>query len=240
MSRRVRVKICGVTREEDLSAAVDAGADALGLIVGVPSSPRCITARHARGLRDRVPGSVACVLVTVPDTLRRLVEACRIVEPDAVQLHGGSWPVEAVEGALPNLQVIRSVHLEPGEQLEKILEQAEGYDRVHLDSYVKGMYGGTGKTQSPETANRVKDMVYPRRLLLAGGLTPDNVAEMVNTVKPYAVDVCSGVEEYPGIKDHSKVKAFVTRSRVQVTDEVTPPHNWYMNLHRREEANRIG
>lgn len=240
MSRRMRVKICGVTREEDLAAALDAGADALGFIVGVSTSPRCITAHCAGRLREMVTGSVACVLVTVPDTLHGLVEACEHVKPDAVQIHGGSWPAGVVEEALPGLQLIRSICLKPGEAVEDALKLAEGYDTVHLDSYAEGQYGGTGKTQSLETARRVKDAVYPRRLILSGGLTPENVAHAVNTVRPYAVDVCSGVEASPGIKDHIKVEAFVNRSRVQVIDDVAPPPSWHMNLHRHREVKMLG
>ena len=159
LTRRVKVKICGITWEEDLRAAVEAGADALGLIVGVPSSPRCIPLRHARRLREMVPGSAACVLVTVPDSLESLVEACGLVEPDAVQVHGGAWPAESVAEALPGLQLIRSICLKPGEASEDALKLAEGYDTVHLDSYARGKYGGTGKTQSIETAINVRDAV---------------------------------------------------------------------------------
>ena len=240
MSRRVRVKICGVTREEDLAAIVDTGADALGFIVGVPSSPRCITAQCAARLMKMVPGSVACVLVTVPDTLQGLIEVCELVEPDAVQIHGGSWPAEIVAEALPGLQLIKSICLKPGEAVEDALKLAQGYDTVHLDSYAEGKYGGTGKTQRLVTAKRVKDAVYPRRLVLSGGMTPENVAHAVNTVRPYAVDVCSGVEASPGLKDHINVETFVTRSRLQVIDEVPPPPSWHMNLHRRKEAKMLG
>jgi len=212
----------------------------MGIIVGVPSSPRCIPLRHARRLREMVPGSAACVLVTVPDALEGLVEACGLVEPDAVQVHGGRWPSEKVVEALPGLQLIRSMCLKPGETPEDALKLAEGYDTVHLDSYARGKYGGTGKNQSLETARQVRSTVYPRRMILAGGLTHDNVKEAVHMVKPYAVDVCSGVEASPGVKDPVKVEQFVRYSRTPILDDIVPPANWRKGLRSLEEVKGVG
>jgi phosphoribosylanthranilate isomerase len=239
LSRKVRVKICGITREEDLAATLDAGTDIVGFIVGVPSSPRNISARSATKLREMIPSSVACVVVTVPDTIQELVNVCELVKPDAVQLHGGRWVAGTVEEALPDIQLIRSISVKPSETAEDALKLADGYDTVHLDSYAEGKYGGTGKMQSLETAKQVKDAVYPRRLILSGGLTPENVKHVVITVKPYAVDVCSGVEASPGIKDHSKVEDFIAHSHVPVIDKTPPSPIWNMNLNHLVEAKTL-
>jgi phosphoribosylanthranilate isomerase len=212
--RRVRVKICGITRKENLDAAATAGADAVGFVVGVASSPRNILLTEAEMLIRQVPPFVKSVLVTVPSSLEELVETCEKLNPDAIQIHGENLPdVDFVREQLPNMLVIGAVKANPANAIDKAKKAAKTFDAVHLDSFVNGKHGGTGVVHDWNLSQRVKQVINPKPLILAGGLTSENVAEAVCTVEPYAVDVSSGVELQPGIKDKQKMVEFVKNAK---------------------------
>jgi len=205
-----RAKVCGITREADLRAAVDAGADAVGVICDVPvDTPREVSPERAADLVAAVPPFVTSVLVTMPDSAAAAADLVDRVGPDAVQAHGDLPPAaiadlrDAVDAA-----VIKSVDAaEP--------ERAAAYDGVAdallVDSVDESGGGGTGETHDWErTREATRDLESP--LVLAGGLTPANVADAVRAVDPFAVDVASGVERAPGEKDHDAVRAFVERA----------------------------
>ena len=210
----VKVKICGITRKEDLEAAASAGADAVGFVVGVAFSPRNLSLVEAGKLIRQVPPFVKTVLVTVPDSLEELVKTCEAVNPDAVQIHGENLQdIGAVRDKLSTKLLIWAVKAGSVDAVGSAAESAKMFDAVILDSFVQGKHGGTGVVHDWNVSQHVKRAVYPKPLILAGGLNPENVAEAVRTVAPYAVDVSSGVECQPGIKDHQKMVEFVKKAK---------------------------
>jgi phosphoribosylanthranilate isomerase len=207
--RMVRVKICGITRKEDLDAATAAGADAVGFVVGVASSPRNIALEKAEKLIRQVPPFVKSVLVTVPRGIDEF-ETYEKLNPDAIQIHGENLHAAAsVRLKIPNTLLIGAVNARLANAFDVVSTAAKLFDAVLLDSFVEGRYGGTGIVHDWELSKRVKHVIHPKPLILAGGLNPDNVAEAVRTVQPYAVDVSSGVEQQPGIKDQQKIMDFI-------------------------------
>jgi len=204
-----RAKICGITSQSDLDAAVEAGADALGFTAAVTvDTPREIAVGRAADLVAAVPPLVTSVLVTMPESVERAVALVDEVQPDAVQLHGVLDPAEisAVRESVPS-RVLAAVDAESAE----IDAYAAAADALLVDSADKQGGGGTGETHDWErTREVVTDLDVP--VVLAGGLTPANVAEAVETVEPFAVDVASGVESAGGVKDHNAVAAFVERA----------------------------
>ena len=209
----VRVKICGITRKEDLDAAVAAGADAVGFVVGVASSPRNIALEKAEKLIRQVPPFVKNVLVTVPRGIDEF-EMYEKLNPDAIQIHGENLHAAAsVRLKIPNTLLIGAVNANSANALDVVSRASKLFDAVLLDSFANGQYGGTGIVHDWELSKRVKQAIHPKPLILAGGLNPENVAEAVRTVEPYAVDVSSGVELQPGIKDHQKMIEFIRNAK---------------------------
>jgi phosphoribosylanthranilate isomerase len=206
--KRVRVKICGITNKEDLEAAVDAGADALGFVVDVPESPRNVPLDRARDLIDATPPFVQSVVVSVFNTLDHLETLCSCLAPDAVQLAGPLPRDDSIDAHIRGIRTIRVVAVH--DQLSRTaLSAASCFDAVLTDSSVPGMHGGTGLPHNWSLSRAIRERVKPTPLILAGGLTSGNVKAAIETVRPYAVDVSSGVEVHPGIKDHTKVRGFI-------------------------------
>lgn len=204
-----RVKICGVTTAADRDAVVEAGADAVGVIHGVPvETPREVDESTAAALVDGVPPLVTSVLVTMPTTVQEAVDRVGAVGPDAVQVHDGLAPAEL--GALRqriDQQVVAVV--DPAS--DALAEYAEQADALVVDSLDADGAGGTGETHDwARTRDIVASLDVP--VLLAGGLTPENVDEAVGTVRPFAVDTASGVESGGGEKDHDAVRRFVANA----------------------------
>ena len=189
------VKICGITRLEDAEAAVDAGAGAIGFIFW-PKSPRFVDPHRARKIAEALPPFVTSVGVFVNQTLDYVNGVASLVRLGAVQLHGD----ESAEFAAAVLNpVIKAVA--PGRD-----EAAAWPARVRLllDVHDPVARGGTGRTIDWAAA---ADIAARRDILLAGGLTPDNVADAIARVRPFGIDVSSGVERAPGIKDHRRLQA---------------------------------
>ena len=206
---RVRTKICGITRVEDLEAAVTAGADAVGFVVGVHSSKRNLSLETAARLVRQVPVFASSVIVMVPCALDDLTEAYVMIRPDILQVHGEDVPnIEEIREAIPGATLIKGIRSEPGEAL-RAAEQASGFDAVLLDTFFPGRQGGTGITHDWGISEKIRKNLGPGRLILAGGLDPSNVQEAIRMVRPYAVDVSTGVELSPGIKDHVKIASFI-------------------------------
>jgi len=210
----VRSKICGVTTERDLRAVADSGADAVGVITEVSvDTPREVAPERAADLVAAAPPFLSTVLVSMPDTPTRAIELAGAVAPDAIQLHG-AFDDEAVR------YVRREAHADVIAAVDAAdPDRARGYDGVAdailLDSTTEDGAGGTGETHDWEAARSlVDDLTTP--VVLAGGLTPENVAEAVRTVDPYAVDTSSGVERRGGEKDHEAVASFVRNAAVEV------------------------
>ena len=203
-----RVKLCGITSEADRDAAVAAGADALGVIVDVDvDSPRTISAKRAADLVAGVPPFVTTVLVTMPGSVEDAVSLLDVVGADAVQVHSTLTP-EYVGGLRSRVEETVVAAVGPDADLAAYADAA---DALLVDSVDEEGGGGTGETQDWErTADSVAGADAP--VILAGGLTPDNVGTAVETVSPYAVDTASGVEREGGVKDHDAMRVFVARA----------------------------
>lgn len=198
-----RIKICGITNVEDALQAAACGADALGFVF-FDKSPRCVSPEQAREIIARLPPLVTTVGLFVnekPQTIRDIVAFCQL---DRVQLHGDENPDACV---LPPLKVIKALRVKDAASLARADEYPVD---LLLDAWSDQVYGGSGHSFDWQLA---RDLAARRPIILAGGLRPDNVAEAVARVKPYAVDVSSGVELSPGRKDHEKVAEFIRRAR---------------------------
>lgn len=206
MRERVHVKVCGVTSVEDAIACVEAGASAIGLNF-VPASPRFVDVETARRIVEALPRSIVTVAV-VADLSRAEVEALvRETRVACVQFHGDEAP-ELVAAFLPH--AYKAIRVASAEDVARA--QAFPGDHVLVDARVEGQLGGTGVRVEPAL---VAPLARTRKLTLAGGLSPDNVAAAIAAVAPYAVDVASGVERrgVPRKKDLEAVRAFVAEVR---------------------------
>lgn len=198
-----RVKVCGITNLGDALAALGAGAELLGFNF-YARSPRYVSPAEARKIVERLPEGVSCVGVFVNESAPAEVERiAREAGLDAVQLHGDETPEYC--RSLRGLTTIKALRV--GADYDAGAAAAYGADAVLLDAYVPGERGGTGHTFDWTHAALTRGRVP--RLFLAGGLTPDNVAAAVAAVRPYAVDVCSGVETAPGRKSPELMRRFV-------------------------------
>lgn len=202
-----RVKVCGITSHEDLGLVVEAGVDAIGLIVSVDvETPREIDPDLAVELARATPPFVTTVLVTMPETPESTVELASRIQPDVVQIHGPSTPGDlAYLSANVAGDVIKAVSPDEAGVYETVA------DALLVDSLDETGAGGTGKTHDwDRTRELVEELSAP--VVLAGGLTPKNVAKAVETVRPFAVDVASGVEVEAGRKDPDAVASFIRRA----------------------------
>jgi phosphoribosylanthranilate isomerase len=200
------VKICGVTSCEDALAAADAGADAIGLMFYEPS-PRHITLKKAAEIIHALPPFIIKVGVFVnppEDLVLRAINECGL---NIAQFHGEETPEFCHEFPVMSIKAFR---IRDAESLKE-LPAYHQTDAWLLDAYVKDKLGGTGAKFNWDLAVEAKKLGKP--IFLAGGLTPENVADAVRQVRPYAVDVSSGVESAPGKKDHAKVRAFVKAAK---------------------------
>ncbi|MCS7095824.1 MAG: phosphoribosylanthranilate isomerase [Candidatus Bathyarchaeota archaeon] len=212
--KRVKVKICGITRREDLETVCRLGADMVGFIVEIPSSPRNITLERAKILFRLVPENIKSVLVMAPENMSQVLEAYEHLKPHVIQFHGNSaLDFSSLREKLPETMFVRALPITGAEAVEIAKRTAAFFDGIIADSHVAGKHGGTGVTHDWLISRRVRDAIYPKPLILAGGLNPENVKDAVETVRPYAVDVSTGVESSPGIKDPRKVEAFIRKAK---------------------------
>ena len=209
MGGRVKVKVCGITNAEDAGAAVEAGADALGFIF-YQKSPRYVVPAVAARIIADLPPLIMAVGVFVNEelaTVRSIMDACGL---GLAQLHGDENASYCHDLSRPAMKALR---LRDRTSLLTVAEyQGRGGVRGFiLDRFSEAAYGGTGQVTDWGLA---AEIAKSTRVLLAGGLTPDNVTEAIRTVRPYGVDVSSGVESAPGKKDHAKIFAFLHAVRV--------------------------
>jgi phosphoribosylanthranilate isomerase len=202
MQRRTRIKICGITRVNDALAAAEAGADAIGLVF-YPHSKRHVSLDQAREIRRALPAFVTCVGLFVNAEPDRVTQAIKQVALDVLQFHGEETVAECERYEHP---YIKAVRVRGREDIENAQQQFVSAQALLLDSFHQQQQGGTG------TAFDWSIVPGQRQasLILAGGLTPENVREAIQTVRPYAVDVSSGVELEPGIKSAKLINQFVT------------------------------
>lgn len=199
--RRTRVKICGITRVGDGEAASAAGADAVGLVF-YPPSPRAVDVETAVAIRRALPPFVTVVGLFVNAAAEKVTEAARRVPLDLLQFHGDEPPAACAEFGLPFLKAVR---VDEKVDLEAEARRYREASALILDTPDGRLWGGSGRTFDwslvPEAIGKP--------VVLAGGLTPENVAEAVARLRPYAVDVSGGVESAPGIKDAGKIVKFI-------------------------------
>lgn len=201
----VRSKICGITRIEDALAAVEAGADAIGLVF-YGKSPRAVSIEQAAAILQALPPFVTSVglFVDMPhDELQQLLQRLPL---DLLQFHGDESPADCEGHGRPYIKALR---VRPGEDVSAAMAPYAGARGILLDTFVEGVPGGTGASFDwslvPENA--------AKPIILAGGLDAGNVATAIRQVRPYAVDVSGGVEAGKGIKDAGKIRAFVQAVR---------------------------
>ena len=198
---RTRIKICGLTREQDIRAAVAAGADAIGLVFYAPS-PRYLDIKTAHKLVQCVPPFVTVVGLFVDAPREEIEQILREVPLDLLQFHGKET-VAQCEGF--NRPYIKAIRVATETDIRAEIEKYPSASGILLDSYQQGVPGGTGV--SFDWAKIPAGLDTP--VILAGGLTPENVAGAIRQVRPYAVDVSGGVEQSKGIKDPHKIDKFI-------------------------------
>jgi phosphoribosylanthranilate isomerase len=200
-----KIKICGITNLDDAMAAADFGSDALGFVF-FRESPRAISPQSAASIIAKLPAFTTTVGVFVDSPLDEIQKIVNETGIDVVQLHGDEPP----ESCRLQRRVIKGIRVKSLESLEP-LESYQGFVSAFLlDTFAPNMPGGTGQVFNWEIATEAKNF---GRIILAGGLTPENISEAIRRVNPYAVDVSSGVELAKGKKDHQKMRLFIERAR---------------------------
>jgi phosphoribosylanthranilate isomerase len=213
----VKVKICGITNWSDARGAVAAGADYLGFNFYRESS-RYIAPAAARRIVERLPVGVASVGVFVNEPEPEMLAIARRVGLDYVQLHGDETP-EIVSRMRRSFRVIKAIRVRDSFRVAQ-LANFKRASSILLDGFDTRLRGGTGKSFNWKLA---KNAGRKRQIFLAGGLTPENAAEAVSAARPFAIDVCSGVESRPGKKDAARMRALVTAVRPVRTSTARPP-----------------
>lgn len=201
----VKVKICGITNIEDAKAALDAGADALGFIF-CKDSPRHISFESAEKIIKALPPFIIKIGVFVNETPELIVKTVAGTGINQIQLHGNEPP----EMCRSLCHVIKAFRIKSLESLDPLDKYKDLIAAFLLDAYTPDILGGTGQIFNWDIAIEAKQF---GRIILAGGLTPDNVSKAINRVEPYAVDVCSGIESKKGKKDHKKMQLFIERAK---------------------------
>jgi phosphoribosylanthranilate isomerase len=200
-----KIKICGITNLDDALFAARAGADALGFNF-YEKSPRYITRGDAAAIIKQLPDNILRVGVFVNEKVENIAEIVSIASIDAVQLHGEET-TEFVEELNEHISqwVIKAFRVYPGFDPDNVL--AFKMDTIFLDTFSSREFGGTGESFNWEIAKKIQEL--GRKIYLAGGLSPENVADAVRFVRPYGVDACSCLEREKGLKDNLRVRAFI-------------------------------
>jgi phosphoribosylanthranilate isomerase len=213
----VRVQIAGVSTLEEALTAEEAGADALGFTLRLPTGIHDgLTEVKARDIIARLPPFISSVVITYVSNARDAVELSRYLGAAALQLHG-EFPLgelRMIRAALPHLKLIRAVHVTGPEAVARARTLERHVDAIILDTYdpSSGRGGATGKTHDWALS---REVVAAARVpaILAGGLTPDNVVQAIRTVSPWAVDVHTGVEDPDGTRNLAKLRSFIRRAK---------------------------
>ena len=198
---RTRVKICGITRLQDAMSAVDNGADAIGLVF-YKDSPRAISIENARAIVQKLPPFVTVVGLFVDPSPKDVAAVLHRVSLDLLQFHGNELPSECAAYSKP---YIKAIKVKEGDDIAEQVSKYTSARGVLLDTFDPGLPGGTGRvfdwTKIPKKLDKP--------LILAGGLTAENIWQAISKVRPFAVDVSGGVEAAKGIKDPEKIAAFM-------------------------------
>jgi len=208
---RTRVKICGITRSADARAAAEAGADAIGLVF-YPPSPRYLSVERAVEIRDALPPFVQTVALFVNPDAAQVAQVIGRLKPAAMQFHGEETPQFCAQFGVPWIKAARVKGEAREVDLLEYLRPFSGAMAWLLDSHVQA-YGGVGERFDWSLVPAALRNGGDKPLILSGGLARENVAEAVRRVRPWGVDVSSGVESAKGIKDAAKIAAFIAEVR---------------------------
>lgn len=213
----MKVKICGIKTERDLGMAVTAGADAVGFITEVPvDSPRKISLPEASKLITKVPVFVVSVLVIMPEDAEQAINMIRAARPIAVQVHNSLGVEELKKIKDTGVRLIKTIPVTRNAEIKTLVKQVRELhgvaDAILLDTALDGKTGGTGVPHNWEISSEIV-LSSGIPVILAGGLSPENVSDAVRSVRPYAVDTASGVET-EGRKDEKRVMAFIKNARM--------------------------
>ncbi|MEH6567786.1 MAG: phosphoribosylanthranilate isomerase [Halioglobus sp.] len=200
-----RIKICGITRPEDAQAAVECGADAIGLVF-YAKSPRAVTVEQALDCVNSVAPFVSVVALFVNEPVQSIERILNTVPVDILQFHGDETPEFCAQFGRPFLKALR---VQPSTDIVSLSELYRSARGILLDAWQQGVPGGTGRTFDWALATGA----FPKSIVLAGGLNPENVAAAIEQVRPAAVDVSGGVESEPGIKSRSAIRDFISAVR---------------------------
>ena len=211
---KMRVKICGLTRLGDLNAALNEGADAVGFVVGSPASPRNIELSKAKQLMKAARLFSTTVAVTSTRDPKRILRICSALKPTALQLHYHTPNIiHLIRTGHPSTKLILATPVLDGSSVNSARRSSLHSDAVLADSPSATGIGGTGLVNDWPLAARIRRSIAPHPLILAGGLTAKNVRAAIRKVKPFAVDVSSGVERSAGIKDREKISEFIMNAK---------------------------
>jgi phosphoribosylanthranilate isomerase len=203
----LKVKACGITNLEDAREAINCGYDALGFIFA--DSPRKINIEAAEYILKALPPFINCVAVFMDENPAVIKEVLRNCPFDTIQLHGEENPQSLLQFK-PQKKIIKSIRVKDESSLD-IIDNYKEADAFLLDTYVKDVAGGTGQVFDWQIARTAKK--YNKPIILSGGLNPENIVQAISEVKPFAVDVSSGIEEYPGKKSRLLMKEFIQKTK---------------------------
>jgi phosphoribosylanthranilate isomerase len=210
----MRVKICGLMRTQDVTTALDSGADAVGFVVSSQSSPRNLSLSKAQKLMKTVPIFTTKVAVTSAKDARSIDKICSKLRPDALQLHQYEPQLASfIRRKHPEIRLILARATNNRSSLGLSAWTLRASHAILTDSPGHSGMGGTGRTHDWDISAALRDEIYPHPLILAGGLTPTNVQQAIRKVRPFAVDVSSGVEKKIGLKDRPKVSDFIRNAK---------------------------
>jgi phosphoribosylanthranilate isomerase len=202
---RVKVKICGITNMDDAMAAVALGADALGFVF-FQGSPRYISPGDAASIISKLPSFVITIGVFVNEKPKKIEKIIASTGIDIIQLHGDEPP----EMCAFSRRIIKAIRVKSLASLDPLVHYQDKVSAFVLDTFSPDSFGGTGQKFNWDIATYAKQF---GRIILSGGLTPDNISEAIKQVQPYGVDVSSGVELKKGKKDHLKMRLFIERAK---------------------------
>lgn len=201
---RTRVKICGITNFDDAMEAIACGADALGFNT-YEASPRYLSGREIQKIIERLPPLITCIGLFVNEDKQSITEAVSLVDFDLLQFHGDETDEFCKQFSLPYIKAVRVKSITEITEMEKIFPSSKG---LLVDAFVDGQFGGTGESLNWNHAPTIS-----KPIILAGGLTAENVSDAIQKVQPFGVDVSSGVEIEPGKKDKRRMRSFMNTVR---------------------------
>ena len=210
-----KVKICGITNEEDALKASILGADYLGFLVEISFSEDKITRKKAKDIIRKLPLEVTPVLVTYLKKSKPIIEIAKEINPQIIQLHNeiSLEEIGKIRKSLPRIKLTKSISVIDESSIQEAKKYEKYVDFILLDTKSGKRKGGTGKTHNWDISRKIVKEVK-NKVFLAGGLNPENIKQAIDEVKPYAVDTNSGVKLKPKKKDYKKLELFIKRAKV--------------------------